>query len=403
MQNFSIKKLESIGEHLSNKYVPESFPGCSVLVSQNNEEVYYFQTGLSDREKNTPIQRDTIFRIYSMTKPITSLAIMILVERGLMKISDEVEKYLPEWKNLSVYQSGDINNLITKPPKRKMIIHDLLTHRSGLTYHNEDSIISKLYLKKKLMKRSSFGPDNLSSDNCINILSGIPLKFSPGEHFNYSISTDILGFIIERISKKSLVDFFQENILGPLEMKDTSFKISNSNLKRFASCYVYDSLANKYVLGDDSNKSKYSKIQNINWGGAGLISTIDDYMKFCNFIQNNGSVGEKNIIGSKTLKYMISNQLENRKDLYKIAKGQWSKSSYKGIGFSLAGSVVIDPISNMSTRSIGEFSWGGAAETSFWVDQKEKISVVFMAQMLGYPHSQNIRDDLRTLVYQALI
>lgn len=112
---------------------------------------------------------------------------------------------------------------------------------------------------------------------------------------------------------------------------------------------------------------------------------------------------EKNIIGSKTLKYMISNQLENRKDLYKIAKGQWSKSSYKGIGFSLAGSVVIDPIANMSTRSIGEFSWGGAAETSFWVDQKEKISVVFMAQMLGYPHSQNIRDDLRTLVYQALI
>jgi CubicO group peptidase (beta-lactamase class C family) len=403
MPNISIDRLEKLGKYLSDKYVPESFPGCSVLVSQNNEEIYYFETGLRDREKNTPIQRDTIFRIYSMTKPITSLAIMILVERGLMKISDEVEKYLPEWKNLSVYQSGDINNLITKPPKRKMIIHDLLTHRSGLTYHNEDSIISKLYLEKKLMKRSSFGPDNLSSDNCINILSGIPLKFSPGEHFNYSISTDILGFIIERISKKSLVDFFQENILGPLEMKDTSFKISNSNLKRFASCYVYDSLANKYVLQDSSQKSKFSKIQNINLGGAGLISTIDDYMKFCNLIQNDGSIGTQNIIGSKTLNYMISNQLDNGKDLFNIAKGKWSKSSFKGIGYSLAGSVVIDPIANLTTRSIGEFSWGGAAETFFWIDKKEKISVVFMAQMLAYPHDQNLKDDLRNFVYQSII
>ncbi|NCG35398.1 MAG: serine hydrolase [Dehalococcoidales bacterium] len=389
MSNISVNRLEKLGEYLSEKYIPESLPGCSILVSQNNEEVYYFQTGMRDNEKNKPIERDTIFRIYSMTKPITSMAIMILMERGLIKISDEVEKYIPEWKNLSVYQSGDSNNKVTTPPKRKMIIHDLLTHRSGLTYDQYSRFANE--------------SENLSSDECIKILSDIPLMFSPGEHFNYSISTDILGFIIERISKQSLADFFSENILNPLEMKDTSFQILSSKIKRFSSCYIYDSSANRYILEDDSNNSKYSKIQKINWGGAGLTSTIDDYMKFCNLIQNNGSIKEKNIIGSNTLNYMIYNQLENGKDLFKIAKGKWSKSPFKGIGYSLAGSVVIDPIANMSTRSIGEFSWGGAAETLFWVDKKENISVVFMAQMLGFPKDQNLKDDLRTLVYQSII
>ena len=401
MTRFSKQKINKLGDHLNELYIPERLPGCSVLINYNNEEVYYYETGLSDLKRKKNINRDSIFRIYSMTKPLTSMGIMLLLEEGKIKIEDEVEKYIPEWKDLSVYQSGSIENLITEPPKRKMIIHDLLTHRSGLTYHFNESAIAQLYLDKGVTIARS--PEKLSPDEYIKIISDIPLEFSPGEYFNYSISTDILGFIIERISGMTLEEYLSEKIIDPLGMNDTTFHIDKSKLDRLSSCYIYDEIADKYILQDDSIETSYLEKPRSFSGGGGLLSTIDDYMKFCNLIQNNGSTVKENIIGSRTLDYMMSNQLNYGEDLHQIGKGRWGKEEFKGVGFSLGGSVVIDPVENMSIRSKGEFAWGGAASTAFWIDKKENISVVFMTQMLSFPYSDSLRKELRTLVYQALI
>ena len=398
----SSEKLNKLGFFFDNTYIPNNLPGFSILVQQDNNEVYYYQSGEVDVNRERKLNRESIFRIYSMTKPITSMSIMMLLEQGKINISDEVEKFIPEWKELSVYQSGSFENLITEPPKRKMTIKDLLMHRSGLTYDFEEtSFVQKIYLKEDI--KIARAKEKLTADQYIKKLANIPLAFSPGKYFNYSISTDILGFIIERISNLSLEEYFKKNIFEPLEMKDTFFQIPKEKIDRLANCYIYDQTNDKYIVEDDYENSSYIEKPSCYSGGGGLLSTIDDYMKFCTLLQNKGSIGNNNIIGSRTAEFMMTNHLEDNIDLYDIAKGKWGTNIGKGVGFSLGGSVVIDPIKNMSLRSKDEFSWGGAASTLFWVDPKEKISVVFMTQMLGNPLSQEIRSDLRTLVYQALI
>ena len=399
----SLEKLEHLSAYFSDRYVPKNLPGYSILVNQLDKDIYYYENGLIDVKGNRPLKRDSIFRIYSMTKPITSISIMMLLEQGKLNITDEVEKFIPEWSELSVYQSGSFESLITEPLKRKMTIKDLLMHRSGLTYDFEEtSFVQKIYLKEEIKIARS--KEKLSADEYIRKLADIPLAFSPGEFFNYSISTDILGFIIERISNMSLEEYFKKNIFEPLEMEDTFFQIPKEKINRLANCYIYDQTNDKYIVEDDFEKSSYIEKPSCYSGGGGLLSTIDDYMKFCNLLQNKGSLlNNKNIIGSRTAEFMMSNHLEKDVDLYDIAKGKWGTNIGKGVGFSLGGSVILDPIKNMSLISKDSFSWGGAASTLFWVDPIEKISVVFMTQMLGNPLSQEIRADLRNLVYQALI
>ena len=398
----SLEKLEHLSAYFNDRYVPKNLPGYSILVNQLDKDIYYYENGLIDVKGNRPLKRDSIFRIYSMTKPITSISIMMLFEQGKLNITDEVEKFIPEWSELSVYQSGSFESLVTEPLKRKMIIKDLLMHRSGLTYDFEEtSFVQKIYLKEEIKIARS--KEKLSADEYIKKLADIPLAFSPGEFFNYSISTDILGFIIERISNMSLEEYFKKNIFEPLEMEDTFFQIPKEKIDRLANCYIYDQTNDKYIVEDDFEKSSYIEKPSCYSGGGGLLSTIDDYMKFCNLLQNKGSLNNKNIIGSRTAEFMMSNHLEKDVDLYDIAKGKWGTNIGKGVGFSLGGSVILDPIKNMSLISKDSFSWGGAASTLFWVDPIEKISVVFMTQMLGNPLSQEIRADLRNLVYQALI
>ena len=398
----SLEKLEHLSAYFNDRYVPKNLPGYSILVNQLDKDIYYYENGLIDVKGNRPLKRDSIFRIYSMTKPITSISIMMLLEQGKLNITDEVEKFIPEWSELSVYQSGSFESLVTEPLKRKMTIKDLLMHRSGLTYDFEEtSFVQKIYLKEEIKIARS--KEKLSADEYIKKLADIPLAFSPGEFFNYSISTDILGFIIERISNMSLEEYFKKNIFEPLEMEDTFFQIPKEKIDRLANCYIYDQTNDKYIVEDDFEKSSYIEKPSCYSGGGGLLSTTDDYMKFCNLLQNKGSLNNKNIIGSRTAEFMMSNHLEKDVDLYDIAKGKWGTNIGKGVGFSLGGSVILDPIKNMSLISKDSFSWGGAASTLFWVDPIEKISVVFMTQMLGNPLSQEIRADLRNLVYQALI
>ena len=209
----SLEKLEHLSAYFNDRYVPKNLPGYSILVNQLDKDIYYYENGLIDVKGNRPLKRDSIFRIYSMTKPITSISIMMLLEQGKLNITDEVEKFIPEWSELSVYQSGSFESLVTEPLKRKMTIKDLLMHRSGLTYDFEEtSFVQKIYLKEEIKIARS--KEKLSADEYIKKLADIPLAFSPGEFFNYSISTDILGFIIERISNMSLEEYFKKNIFS---------------------------------------------------------------------------------------------------------------------------------------------------------------------------------------------
>jgi CubicO group peptidase (beta-lactamase class C family) len=326
---------------------------------------------------------------------------MSLFEKGLIHLSDEVEKFIPEWKNMKVYESGDKNNFKTKSPNRKMLIHDLLTHRSGLTYHfTNETPVDEMYRDKGIMIAQG---DKLDPDEYIKLLADIPLEFSPGEHFNYSISTDILGFIIQRITNKTLFEFFKETILDPLNMNDTFFTIPKEKKERFASCYVCDAKNGGYKLSDDSQSSAFSNTPKSFSGGGGLLSTIDDYMKFCNMLQNKGTINGATILGKKTTELMMSNQLEKNVDLSQIAKGRWSETLFEGIGFSLGGSVVIDPVRNKNISSLGEFAWGGAAGTAFWIDPVEKINVVFMTQIMDFLERDALRSELRTVVNQSIV
>ena len=394
---FSKSRLSLIDDHLQKKYIDTNkFAGTLTGIYRNGELGYVSSLGLMDREQNIPMTRDTIFRIYSMTKPITSVALMTLYEKGLFQLDDPVSEYIPSFKNLGVYQQGMMGNFISYPPDREMTIRDLLSHQSGLTYgHTERTNVDKAYRASGIDRESQ-----KSLKTFVETLSTIPMEFSPGTGWNYSVSTDVCGYLIEVISGQPLDLFFQKEIFEPLQMSDTSFYVPPEKISRFSSCYSYDK-SNSLKLVDDSISGSFISQPNVFSGGGGLVSTLDDYISFCEMILNGGSLNDQMIISRKTLDLMSSNHLPNGTDLRSCAYGRWSETSYTGVGFGLGFSVLINPAASQVSGNVGELAWGGAASTAFWIDPVEDLAVVFLTQLR--PSSQyNIRRELRTLVYSAI-
>jgi len=349
-----------------------------------------------DRESRKPIGRDTIFRIYSMTKPITSVALMSLYEKGLFQLDDPVSEYIPAFKDLNVYAEGIFGNYKTTYPDREMTIRDLLSHQSGLTYgFMERSNVDAAYRELGIEKESQ---QNLQE--FVNVLSTIPLEFSPGTAWNYSVSTDVCGYLIEVISGKTLDMFLEEEIFQPLGMADTGFYVPSSKTWRLSSNYEYRE-GQEPILVDDANTGSYINPPTLFSGGGGLVSTLDDYMAFCKMVLGRGSLEGHRILSRKTLDLMSSNHLTNGKDLRSCAYGRWSETSYTGVGFGLGFSVLLDPAASQVSGSKGELAWGGAASTAFWIDPLEDMAVVFLTQLLP-SSTYNVRRELRSLVYSAL-
>jgi CubicO group peptidase (beta-lactamase class C family) len=387
-----------IEDHLKHRYVDAGrFPGTQLLVYRRGQIVHRSTQGLADRERGISVRDDTIFRIYSMTKPITSVAFMMLVEEGRVALDEPVHKYIPQWKDLGVFVGGNAPLFRTRPSTRPMLIVDLLRHTSGLTYgFQERSNVDAAYRQKKLGELEKAG----TLQSMIDDLAALPLEFSPGDAWNYSVSTDVISYLVEKISGKPFQQFLKERIFDPLGMKDTNFFVSEKNAHRLAACYAADGKGG-LTLYDDPATSSFLSPPSLISGGGGLCSTAADYLTFCRALLNGGELGGVRLIGPKTLALMTSNHLPGGRDLTEMSKSLFSEATYAGVGFGLGFSVTLNPAQTMIPGSAGEYAWGGAATTSFWIDPVEDLIAIFMTQVVpsgAYP----VRRELRTMIYSAI-
>ncbi|MEH6402104.1 MAG: serine hydrolase domain-containing protein [Sneathiella sp.] len=393
---FSSSRLENITSWMDRYVRAGKLAGAQTLVARSGEVVYSNWTGLADIENNVRWSGDTIARFYSMTKPITSVALMTLYEKGLFHLDDPIEMYIPAFKDMRVLRAHASSVEDTEPCKVKPTIHHLLTHCSGLTYDFNLGVLESLYSEAKM----DFGPRRGILEDQVNRLGQMPLKFEPGTRWNYGVSTDVVGRLIEVISGKALDVFLQDVIFDPLDMADTSFEISRGKEARFAASYT-PGKNGKLKLIDAPESSIYAEktVQGLS-GGGGLLSTVTDYMKFADMIRLRGRAGGDQLLGSRTVDFMTQNHMPG--DLASMGQPVFSEVSFAGVGFGLGGWVMLDPTKAQMMGSPGDFGWGGMASTVFWVDPLEDLVVLFATQLMPssfYP----IRKELRALVYQAII
>ncbi len=398
MYTLSAERLAHLDRFLQTRYLDTRRLPCAVtLIEHKGKIAHHSALGLMDVERQRAVRDDTIFRIYSMTKPITSIAFMMLVEEGAVALDDPVHRFIPQWRDLAVFEAGFRDTFRTRPSARPMRMIDLLRHTSGLTYgFQQRTNVDATY--RKLGLGEVGGPVSLSA--MIDDLANVPLEFSPGESWNYSVSTDVLGFLVEKISGIPFERFLRERIFLPLGMHDTDFHVPESKAERLAACYRF-APGNPMQLVDDPEVSPYRRAPAFISGGGGLLSTMADYLRFARMLLNGGSLDGARIIGPKTLELMTANHLPDGKDLTQLSVSLFSEASYAGVGFGLGFAVTLDPARTLLPGNAGDFSWGGMASTYFWVDPREELIVIFMTQLMPsatYP----LRRELRTLVYSAL-
>ncbi len=402
---FSSSRLARIDRFLKERYIETGkLAGTQVMIARRGEIVHHCVAGLADRERNTPVRDDTIFRIYSMTKPITTVAFMMLVEEGLVALDDPVHRYIPSWRDLGVFVAGVPGAFQTRRCDVPMRIVDLLRHTSGLTYGfqartNVDAAYRKLRIGHATIGAGATEPE-LNLDSMIETLAKVPLEFSPGEAWNYSVSTDVLGYLVGKIAAMPFEQFLKTRIFEPLGMSDTDFHVPEDKRARFAACYALNEKG-KVVLQDDPAKSSYLAPPAFVSGGGGLVGTAADYMKFCNMLVHRGLANGHRFLSPKTIGLMRMNHLPGGRELVEMSRSLFSEATYAGLGFGLGFGVTVDVARTMTPGSLGEYFWGGAASTAFWIDPEEDIAVVFMTQFMPSTHYP-IRRELRTLVYAAL-
>jgi CubicO group peptidase (beta-lactamase class C family) len=367
------------------------------LVSRKGEVAHRSVQGFADVERGAKLAEDTVFRIYSMTKPVTSVALMQLVEEGAVALDEPVHRHIPEWKSLGVYKAGFIGTFQTGRPERPMLVVDLLRHTSGLTYgFQQRTNVDAAYRKRGIGELERRG----TLDAMIASLADLPLEFSPGAAWNYSVATDVCGYLVQKVRGKPLADALKERIFDPLGMNDTAFQVAPAQQERFASCYSATP-SGGMVRTDDARESPYLQTPSFVSGGGGLVSTMADYHRFCRMLLNGGELDGKRLLGRKTIELMTANHLPGGRFLAEMSQSLFSEAAYDGIGFGLGFAVTVDPARTLLPGSVGEYSWGGAASTYFWIDPKEELICIFMTQLLPstlYP----LRRELRTGIYSAL-
>jgi CubicO group peptidase (beta-lactamase class C family) len=404
----SSARLTQLDHVMKRRYLDGGYlPGMLTQVYRKGHLVHTGICGHMDLERGKPMREDAIFRIYSMSKPITAVALMMLVEEGFIGLDDTVHSHIPEWKNLGVYSSGMPSLLpdappsfLTTPVQRAMKVVDLATHTSGLTYgFMMRSAVDAAYRKAKVVDRETPG----GLQGMVGQLAQIPLDFSPGTAWNYSVSIDVLGYLVEKLSGMSFGEFLRTRLFDPLGMKDTAFYVPSDDIERFTSCYQPETQGSGLRLQDDGRESTYAKPPMLESGGGGLVSTAHDYLRFCRMMLNGGTLDGVQILSPKTVALFSLNYLPDAREIADMAlPGMFSESGYSGVGFSLGCGVNVNVAKTRLPGSLGEYFWGGAAATAFWIDPMEELTVVFMTQVMGSPARLTLRRDLRTLVYSAM-
>lgn len=396
---FSAERLQRIDAFLKARYLDSGkLPHAQLLVARDGEVVHFSHQG-SARENGPPVDEGTLFRIASMTKPVTSVAFMMLVEQGLVALDTPVHHVLPELKQVGVYTGGGAGvPFETRAADKPMRMIDLLRHTSGLTYgFQERTPIDAAYRESKMERWHG----NLTLDEFVAALGALPLEFSPGTEWNYSVSTDVLGAVVARVSGIPLETFFAERIFAPLGMHDTFFQVPAEKLDRLADCWALDEAGNR-VLYDRGDQSAWSRFPRLVSGGGGLVSSSLDYHRFCTMLLNGGAVGDVRLVSPKTIQLMTMNHLPGGGDLATLSRALFSEATNAGTGFGLGFAVTIDVAKTLIPGSVGEFYWGGMFSTAFFVDPVERITMVFMTQFtpsMRYP----IRRELKTMIYSALV
>lgn len=397
-QGFDAARLARIDPYLKTRYLDSGkLPHAQLLIARGGEIVHFSHQGAA-REGGAPVDETTIFRIASMTKPVTSLAFMMLLEEGKVALDTPVHHVLPELKGLGVFKAGGVGvPFQTIPTDEPMRMVDLLRHTSGLTYSFQNRTnVDAAYREGRIENWHG----NLTLDEFVAALGKIPLEFSPGTEWNYSVSTDVLGAVVERISGQGLGDFFEQRIFAPLGMHDTGFVVPADKTDRLADCWSLVQGKGR-VMYDRGAESAWSREPRLVSGGGGLVSTALDYHRFCTFFLNKGELDGTRLVSRKTVDLMTANHLPGGSDLATMSQSLFSETTNAGTGFGLGFAITMDPARSMMPGSPGEYYWGGMFSTAFFIDPVEHISMVFMTQFspsMLYP----IRRELKTLIYSAL-
>jgi CubicO group peptidase (beta-lactamase class C family) len=383
-------RLQRISDHIQANYLDNGkLPFASLLIGRGDDIALQWSSGVAD---------DAIFRIASMTKPITSIAFMQLVEQGKVALTDPVAKYIPEFAKLGVFVAGGGNlPFVSRPPATPMRIIDVLRHTTGFTYSfQERSNVDAAYRKTDVESWTKS-----TSQSFIDTLATIPLEFDPGTQWNYSVSTDVLGVLVERISGQSLPEYFREHIFAPLGMDDTFFTVPTEKAARIPECFAFDPGTKMKLFDKEGADSLWTKGWSFNSGGGGLASSVADYHRFCRMLLNGGALDGVQIISPKTLELMTANHLPDGQDLTQMSKSLFSEAEMAGIGFGLGFATTIDSAATLTPCSTGDFYWGGMYSTAFFVDPVEDIIMIFMTQLMPsstYP----VRREIKTMLYGAL-
>ncbi|CAN7271630.1 serine hydrolase [Phenylobacterium sp. LjRoot219] len=400
---FDAGRLARIGEHIERAWLaPGVLAGCQVVVARHGHIAYAKSFGLMDRERGRPVQDDAIWRIYSMTKPITSVALMMLYERGRFQLDEPVANHVPAWRDQKVWVSGlDADDLVTERAHRPVSFRDLLRHTSGLTYGgllgpHAELPLDLLYQAEDIRGRGSTD----SPQSFLEKLGRLPLAYQPGTAWLYSLATDACGALVEVISGRPFERFLQEEIFGPLGMADTGFHVPAEKLDRLAAYYRQEP-GGTLSLVEDPAASAYAREPVFKSGGAGLASTTADYLRFCEMLRRGGELDGERILGPRTVELMHQNHLPGGADIAELALSADVCEVQPGVGFGLG---FANSLGQAPTRDLGacDYYWGGAASTLFWVDPKEDMSVVFMTQLMP-TELIDFRGPLKSLVYSAIV
>ena len=400
------RRLERITDHLQQRYVDAGrIAGCQVAVARHGQVGYFRSLGCRDLERSLPVEEDTIWRIYSMTKPITGAALMTLYERGMFQLNDPVTRFIPQWRDLKVRRRAEDGSELLVDPERPMTVRDLMMHMSGLGFGGGRTL-QELFSADNAGQAEGFTPGrrrgpNATLQTMVEHYAGYPLEFDPGTRWLYSVSTDICGRLVEIISGQRFDDYLRQVLFEPLGMNDTEFMVPDEKVHRFAACYRRDA-SKKLVLVDDPQRSGYRQEPTFLSGGGGLVSTTADYLRFCQMLLGGGEVDGVRILGRKTVELMTCNHLPGDGDLQSVAlPGGYGEVGFAGMGFGLTVAVAKSPAATQVIGSPGEYMWGGAASTIFWVDPAEDLTAVFMTQFLP-SGTFNFRGQLKALVYPAI-
>lgn len=397
------QRLARIGDHLERELIESGrVVGCQVAIARHGHIAYARSFGLMDREHGKPVREDTLWRIYSMTKPITSVALMMLYERGLFQLDEPVARYVPSWRGQRVWVSGlDATDLVTEPAHRPVTFRDLLRHTSGLTYGGLLGEYSELPLDA-LYRAEGVGGSRSDDDatSFLAKLGRLPLAYQPGTAWLYSLASDACGALVEVISGRPFDVFLHDEIFEPLGMVDTDFHVPPDKLDRLAACYSQQP-DGTLSLSDTFGAKTFGREPRFKSGGAGLVSTTPDYLRFCEMLRRGGELDGARILGPRTVELMRQNHLPGGADVSQMAYSADVAEVQPGVGFGLGFAMSLGQVESGGLGAC-DYYWGGAASTIFWVDPKEDLSVVFMTQLMPC-EVIDFRGPLKNLVYSAIV